>query len=85
MVLGIRDVQMALGHGLKRPSASELKNRQVARKSLVAKSTIQRGECFSELNLTCKRPGHGISPIFWDDYIGRAATRHYEKDDLIEP
>lgn len=85
MVLGIRDVQMALGHGLKRPSASELKNRQVARKSLVAKSTIQRGEFFSELNLTCKRPGHGISPIFWDDYIGRAATRHYEKDDLIEP
>ena len=85
MVLGIRDVQQALGHGLKRPTASELKNRLVARKSLVAKSTIQKGECFSELNLACKRPGHGISPIFWDDYIGRAATRHYEKDDLIEP
>ena len=85
MVLGIRDVQQALGHGLKRPTASELKNRLVARKSLVAKSTIQRGELFSESNLTCKRPGHGVSPIFWDDYIGRAATRHYEKDELIEP
>lgn len=85
MVLGIRDVQQALGHGLKRPTASELKNRLVARKSLVAKSTIQRGERFSESNLTCKRPGYGISPIFWDDYIGRVATRHYEKDDLIEP
>ena len=85
MVSGIRDVQQAMGHGLKRPTASELKNRLVARKSLVAKSTIQRGEFFSESNLTCKRPGHGVSPIFWDDYIGRAATRHYEKDELIEP
>ncbi|TGM82293.1 N-acetylneuraminate synthase [Leptospira mtsangambouensis] len=84
MVKGIRNVEQALGDGIKRPTKSEVKNIPIARKSIVAKSSIKRGEVFSELNLTTKRPGNGISPMRLEEVIGRKAKRDFQKDDLIE-
>lgn len=85
MVGAIRTVQLALGDGEKKPSSeSELANREAARKSIVAASHIGIGEIFTESNLTTKRPGTGISPMRWDDIIGRVAKRAFEENDLIE-
>ena len=83
MVEAIRNIQAALGDGLKRPSESEMKNMPIARKSLVAKANIQTGEMFSEDNLTIKRPGTGLSPMLWDDIIGSIARKDYEADEVI--
>lgn len=83
MVDAIRNIQAALGNGLKRPSESEIKNMSIARKSLVAKANIQAGEIFSEDNLTIKRPGTGLSPMLWDDIIGSIARKNYEADEVI--
>jgi N,N'-diacetyllegionaminate synthase len=84
MIKAIRMVETALGLSVKRPSAAELKNRDIARKSIVALKEIRAGEVFSEINLTVKRPGTGISPMDWDKIIGRAATKHYSPDEAIE-
>lgn len=83
MVDAIRNIQAALGDGLKRPSESEIKNMPIARKSLVAKANIKAGEMFSEDNLTIKRPGTGLSPMLWDDIIGSIARKDYETDEVI--
>jgi N,N'-diacetyllegionaminate synthase len=83
MVLAIRNIEMALGDGIKRPSASEAKNRPVARKSLVAARAIREGEIFSADNVTAKRPGTGLSPMRWDDVMGCAAKRDFATDELI--
>ena len=84
MVRSIRNVELALGDGIKRPGPSEAKNRPIARKSLAAMRPIARGERFSEDNLIAKRPGTGISPMRWDDVIGREAPRDFAADELIE-
>ena len=84
MVDAIRNVETALGDGIKRPSASELKNKPIARKSLVAARHIRAGERFSAENLTAKRPGTGISPMQWDEVIGRVAVRDFQTDELID-
>lgn len=85
MVRAIRNVEAALaGDGIKRPSPSERKNRLIARKSLVASGPIRAGELFSAQNITAKRPGTGISPMRWDDTIGRTAPRDFVLDELIE-
>lgn len=84
MVRAIRNIELALGHGRKEPSASERKIKQVARKSIVASRLIQHGEVFSETNLCAKRPGTGISPMLWDELIGKPAKRDYAADELIE-
>jgi N,N'-diacetyllegionaminate synthase len=84
MVQSIRNVEKALGVGIKRPSPSEKKNRPITRKSLVAARTIWRGEHFTETNLTIKRPGTGISPMCWDEILGRSAIRDFKADELIE-
>lgn len=84
MVQGIRNIEKALGDGIKRPSPSELKNKPIARKSIVAAQSIKAGELFSEENLTAKRPGTGISPMLWDTVVGRRAPRDFSEDDLIE-
>ena len=73
-----------MGNGKKRVTFSERKNRDVARKSIVAKVTIQKGEVFSEKNITVKRPGTGISPMKWDEVIGMRSNRDYEMDEMIE-
>lgn len=84
LVKSIRNVEMAFGSGDKKPSQSELKNRDVARKSIVAKTQISKAELFTPDNLTTKRPGDGISPMRWFDIIGQAADKDYQKDDKIE-
>lgn len=84
MISGIRNIEKALGTGIKKPSPSELKNKPVARKSIVAASTIKKGETFTEKNITVKRPGTGISPKRWDEIIGRKAAKNYRRDDLID-
>ncbi len=84
MIAAIRNVEQALGDGIKRPSASEAKNKSIARKSLVAACQIRAGEIFSDSNLTAKRPGNGLSPMRWDEVVGRAAPRNFAPDELIE-
>lgn len=84
MVSAIRNIENAIGVGEKEPTESEINNRQVARKSIVAKRAIQCGELFTTDNLTTKRPGNGISPMKWYDILGQRANRNYEEDELIE-
>jgi len=84
MVDAIRNIERALGDGIKRPSASELKNKPIARKSLVASRDIVAGELFSEENLGTKRPGTGVSPMRWDEVIGRPAPRDFAMDEQID-
>ncbi len=84
MVTSIRNVSSALGDGVKRPSRSEMANMPIARKSIVAAAAIRAGETFTESTLSCKRPGTGISPMRWNDVVGRAAKRDFQKDELIE-
>lgn len=84
MVEAIRHVEHALGDGIKKPVKSELKNINVARKSLVASRRITKGEVFTEENLTTKRPGDGISPMAWFDVLGTKAIKDFEEDELIE-
>lgn len=83
MVEGIRNVERALGDGVKRPSPSELKNKPIARKSLVAIRPIRAGEAFNAENIAAKRPGTGLSPMRWDEVIGRTATKDFAVDELI--
>ena len=84
MVRSVRDIESAIGDGIKRPKITELRNIPIARKSLVAAAPIERGDRFTEQNLTVKRPGTGISSTNFYDYLGRMATRNYQPDDLIE-
>ncbi|SDT85655.1 N-acetylneuraminate synthase [Desulfobacula phenolica] len=84
MVRAVRNIEMALGNGIKKPSRSEKKNIPIARKSIVAACRIAAGESFTKDNLTVKRPGTGISPMKWDDVIGGEAGKNYKKDDLID-
>jgi N,N'-diacetyllegionaminate synthase len=84
MVQAIRNIEQALGDGIKRPSPSEAKNIPIARKSIVAACTIRAGELLSEANLAVKRPGTGISPMRWDEILGQRAPRDFAADELIE-
>lgn len=84
MVAAIRNIEIALGDGIKRLTPSEARNKPIARKSLVASQAIKAGDVFSELNITAKRPGTGISPMRWHDVMGRRATRDIAADELIE-
>lgn len=83
MVRAIRNIEKALGSSVKKPSTSEKKNMAVARKSLVAKTNIKKGEFLSEENICVKRPGTGISPMRWDEVLGTRAEKDYNEDDLI--
>ncbi|SEU14294.1 N-acetylneuraminate synthase [Paenibacillus sp. NFR01] len=84
MVTAIRHIEQSLGNGVKEPSTSERKNLSVARKSIVAKKFIKKGEIFTEDNLSVKRPGTGISPLLWFEVLGQSAKRDFEEDELIE-
>lgn len=83
MVTAIRNIELALGNGIKIPSKSEIKNINIVRKSIVAKVKIKKNEIFSERNLTIKRPGSGIDPMKWNKIIGTKATKDYEEDELL--
>ena len=84
MVRAIRNVELALGSCEKRPRGDEVKNKAAARKSIVAARAIHAGELFNVDNLTIKRPGTGVSPMRWDELIGRPARRDYAADEMIE-
>ena len=84
MVSAIRNIEVALGDGIKRLTPSETRNKPIARKSLVASQVIQAGEVFTMQNVTTKRPGTGISPMRWDEVIGHVAPRNFDADELIE-
>ena len=83
MIRAIRNIERSMGDGYKRRSPSEEKNLAAARKSLVAKRAIRKGELFTAENLTAKRPGNGISPMKWNEVLGMAAEKDYEVDELI--
>jgi len=84
MVDAIRNIEMAMGDGIKRASLSEAKNKPIARKSIVAACAILEGEVFSETNLSVKRPGTGLSPMRWDEVMGCKAPRDFAANELIE-
>ena len=84
MISAIRNIELAMGDGQKQPSASELKNIPIVRKSIVAACRISRGDLFTQENLTTKRPGTGISPMRWNDVLGTKAIRDFAEDELIE-
>lgn len=83
MVQGIRNIELALGSGIKKPSKSEQPNIKIARKSIVANCDIKKGETFTSENITVKRPGDGISAMMWDEIIGKVSEKNYNKDELI--
>ena len=83
MVKAIRNIEKALGSGAKEPSRSEMKNREIVRKSIVALRNIRKGEKFTEENIGTKRPGNGTSPMEWDKVIGKKAKRSFKQDESI--
>ena len=84
MVAAIRNIELALGDGIKRLSPSEAKNKSIVRRSLVAACAIRTGDVFSEANLLVKRPGSGLSPMRWDEVLGRKAPHDFMPDEMIE-
>ena len=83
MVKAIRNIELAMGDGIKKPSKSETPNIEVVRKSIVASLNIKKGEIFTEENLAIKRPASGISPMRWDSIIGTIAQKDYQEDEQI--
>ena len=84
MVQYIRDIEIALGDGIKQTSKSEEANKMLARKSVVANRLIKSGETFNQNNLDIKRPANGLSPMEWDNIIGKIAKRDFQEDEPIE-
>lgn len=84
MVRSIRNIEVSLGNGIKVPSESEIKNIAVARKSIVAKRDIKKGDIFTEDNITTKRPGNGISPMNWFKILGQVAKKGFTVNEQIE-
>ena len=84
MVKAIRNIEQALGSGHKVISASERKNIEIARKSIVAACPIRKGDLLTDENLTVMRPGNGISPMRWEEVVGTYATRNYQEEEPIE-
>ncbi len=83
LVRSIRNISISLGNKEKKISNSEIKNLKIVRKSIVAMNDIKKGELFTEDNLSTKRPGNGISPMKWDELIGKCSNKNYKKDDFI--
>lgn len=83
MIIAIRNIEKAVGNRVKQASLSEMRNKEIARKSIVALRNIKEGEIFTGRNITTKRPGTGISPMEWDKVIGKHAKRGFKKDEVI--
>ena len=83
MVTGIRKIEQIFGDGIKEPSTSEKRNISVMRKSIVARTDIKKGDVYTPENICIKRPGTGISPMKWNEYLGKTASQDYKFDDLI--
>ena len=84
MIENIRTTELLIGNGIKVPNECEISNKAIARKSIVARKNIKIGDLFSSDNLCVKRPGTGISPMKWDNLIGKTSQQNYNIDDLIE-
>ena len=84
MVKSIRNIEIAMGNGKKIASPSEIKNMNLARRSIVASKSIKKGDLFSENNLDVKRPGNGLSPMYWDKLIGTHSPKNFKKDQKIK-
>lgn len=84
MVTSIRQIEMAMGSPIKSPTSSEKKNQSVVRKSLVTSKPVKKGEPFTQDNLTVKRPGDGVSPMYYWDWLGKVAERDYEADEVVK-
>jgi N,N'-diacetyllegionaminate synthase len=84
MVAAIRNVEKALGNSKKQVTESERKNMEIARKSIVAATDIKKGTIFAENNITVKRPGNGISPMRWEEVLGKIAKKDFMEDEVIE-
>ena len=84
MIANIRNIEIALGDGIKRVMPGESENKNIARKSLVAALSIKAGDVFTSRNIDIKRPGNGISPMLFDDVIGQKAIRDFAPEELIE-
>ena len=84
MVTAVRHIEAAMGDGKKHVTASEAKNKPIARKSIVAARPIRKGEVFTAENLTTKRPGDGVSPMRWHEVLGLRAKRAFAEDEKIE-
>jgi len=84
MVKSIRNIEKALGDGVKKTSLSELENKSIVRKSIIATDNIKTGDVFTEKNVSVKRPGGGLSPMLYDDVIGKVAKRDFKEDEFIE-
>ena len=80
----VRRIEIMAGSGGKRVTESERANINIARKSIIARRKIKKGDYFTEQNITCKRPGNGISPMEWYNVLGSVAVRDFDEDDLIE-
>jgi N,N'-diacetyllegionaminate synthase len=85
MVRAIRNVEIALGDGIKRPTASELRNRLVARKSIIAVGKIKKGDLFTSQNIGTRRPGNGLNPMVMPSLIGRISMHDYNDGDMLQP
>jgi N,N'-diacetyllegionaminate synthase len=83
MIKAIRNIEVALGDGIKKPSNSEIPNIKIVRKSIVAKTTIKKGDILNENNLIIKRPGNGISPMKWYELVGSKSKKNYNEDELL--
>ncbi len=84
LCLNVRRIEIIAGEGGKKVTESERRNINIARKSIVARTAIKKGELLTEQNLTCKRPGNGVSPMKWYNVLGTVAVRDFEEDELIE-
>jgi len=84
MVKTVRIVEKVLGGKIKKITKSEKKNINIIRKSIVALKSIRKKDKFSRLNISCKRPGTGVSPIFFSKFLGKKSNKNYKKDDLIQ-
>lgn len=84
MVKAIRNIEIAMGNSIKKPSLQEIKNKDAVRKSIVASRNIKKGDVFTENNITAKRPGIGINPMKWNKVLGKKALRDFQGDELIE-
>ena len=85
MISAIRQTEEAIGDGRKIPGLSEIKNKDIARRSLVAACNVKKNDIWTAANLTCKRPGNGVSPMRYWDFLGRQANKSYVQDELILP
>lgn len=83
MIKAVRNIEIALGDGIKKPTLGELKNKTLVRKSIVARMLIKKGDIFTDENLAVKRPGGGISPMQWDQVIGKKATQDFGENEYI--